>query len=244
MPTATASEPQPPPTPTFEFPTLAPTATEGRTLPTTEAPAPLAGTGEVLYQTSFEAAGSWPIGQVSVGTISLANGSLAVVLPRSGLQRLIRSPTPPTENFVLDVMVRTEICQGTDEFGIAFWLTPEEDYMQFTITCEGGVRLRRVLGGERRAWVPFIEQEAAVLAGAPAQNRLTVRAQGDGFRLYVNGFPVLDGVEPSLPTGGTGLAVISGGDQGQTTVLFDSYTLYQLEPPVTPSPAGTEPTDG
>jgi hypothetical protein len=169
---------------------------------------------------------------------------LAVVLPRAGLQRLIRSPAPPTENFVLDVIVRTEICQGTDEFGIAFWLTPEEDYMQFTITCEGGVRLRRVLGGERRAWVPFTEREPAVLAGAPAQNRLTVRAQGDSFRLYVNGFQVLDGIEPSLPNSGSGLVVMSAGDQGQTTVLFDAYTLYQLEPQATPSPAGTEPNDG
>ena len=243
-PTATATNPPPTPTPTFEFPTLAPTPTEGRDAPTPEAAEPLAGAGEILYQSEFDTAADWPLGRDSLGAVSLSNDGLSVVLPRPGLQRLVRSPAPLANNFILDVELRAEVCQGEDEFGVAFWLTPEGNHMRFTITCQGGVRLRRVLGEEQRAWVPFIERVPAVLPGAPAENRLTVRAQGNRFQLYVNGFPVLSGTEPSLPAGGSGLAVASSANQGQTTVIFDSFTIYQLDPAATPTPGRTETPDG
>ncbi|MFP3854888.1 MAG: hypothetical protein ACLFWD_11410 [Anaerolineales bacterium] len=243
-PTATATNPPPSPTPTFEFPTLAPTATEGRDAPTPDAPEPLAGAGDVLYQSEFDTAGDWPLGRDSLGAVSLSNGGLSVVMPRPGLQRLVESPAPSANNFILDVEFRAEICQGEDEFGVAFWLTPEGNHMRFTITCQGGVRLRRVLGGERQAWVPFMERVPAVLPGAPAENRLTVRAQGNRFQLYVNGFHILSGTETALPPGGSGLAVASSANQGQTTVIFDSFILYHLDPAATPTPGKTETPDG
>ncbi len=242
--TPTATEPPATPTATFEFPTLAPTPTEGRTLPTPEVASPLAGAGEIIYQTEFEEAGQWPIGQDSLGTVSLGDGTLAAVVPRPGLGRLIRSPAPVQDDFILDVVLRTEVCQATDEFGVAFWLTPDGDHMRFTLTCQGGVRLRRVLGDERRAWVPFSEREPAVLAGAPAENRLTVRAEGDDFRLYVNGFQVIAGTEPTLPAGGSGLVISSSAESSQTTVLFESFTLYALNSQLTPAATESEPFDG
>lgn len=238
-PTATATEPPPTPSPTVEFPTLVPTPTEGRTLPTAEAPEPLAGAGDILYQTEFDSAGQWPLGQDSLGTVSLSGEALALVLPGPSLGRLIPSPAPLASSFILDVVLQAEVCQGTDEFGLAFLLSAEGDHMRFTITCEGGYRIRRVLGSDRRAWVPFTEREPAVLPGAPAENRLTVRSQGSQFRLYINGFQVHAGSEPSLNGGGAGLVAASSADSSQMTVLFKSFTLYELQ-----APAGTESTDG
>lgn len=241
--TAPTQTPQAP-TATVEFPTLAPTATEGRDLPTAEAPEPLAGAGDILYQADFSSASDWPLGQDSFGTVSLSGDSLSVVIPQPSLSRLIRSPAPPATNFILDVELRSEVCRGTDEFGLAFLLSPDGDHMRFTVTCEGGFRLRRIIGNDRRAWVPFVEREPAILPSAPAENRLTVRIQGSSFRLYVNGFQVLSGSEPSLSVGGTGLVASSSPSSRQLTVLFESFRVYELEPTTAPVPTGTEPPDG
>lgn len=241
-PVATAPQPTatlipPSPTPTILFPTIGPTSTE--TIITQEPPPnPLADAGAVLYATEFSDAAGWQLGRDSLGATSLIDETLSLVVPRPGLTRIARSPAPVVDSsFILDASLRSEVCVGNDEYGLVFRLGQEGDHLRFTVTCQGGVRLRRVLKGASRALVPFVATDPAVMAGAPARNRLTVRALGDDLRLFVNDVEVLRARAPTLPPGGFGLVVASEGAQGQTTVTVDSFTLYQL--PLAPSASAT-----
>lgn len=238
----TASPIPPTATVTIQFPTIAPTATELILTPVPR-PQPLADTSRVLYATDFTDPEGWGLERDSFGAVSHINDTLSLVVSRPGMTRIVRSPAATTElSFVLDAELRSEVCGSDDEYGLVFRLGQEGDHLRFTVTCGGGVRLRRVVGGASRALVPFIPEDPAVVAGAPARNRLTVRALGDDLRLYVNGIQVIRAGAPALPPGGFGLVVTSAARQGQTTVTVDSFRLLQLEetPSTTPNATATE----
>ncbi|HEX9797276.1 MAG TPA: hypothetical protein VGA52_09820 [Anaerolineales bacterium] len=227
MPTATPSPLPPTPTATIPFPTIPPTATEGLAR-TASPPVPaLEGTGDLLYQTEFADAEGWALGRDAFGVVSLLDGGLSIVLPQPNGSRVSRSPAPLARDVVIDTTVRAEVCQGDSEFGLVFRLTPEGDQLRFTITCDGGLRLRRVTSGIARALIPFRQTEPAVIAGAPAENRLTVRASGDELFLYVNQVLVLQAADTFPLVGGVGLVAASG-VSGQTTVLFQDLSVWAL----------------
>jgi len=199
---------------------------------------PLEGAGDLLYGTDFEQADGWSLGRDAFGVVSLLDGALAIVLPQPSLSRVTRSPAPAARDVVIDSLIQAAVCQGSSEFGLAFRLTPEGDHLRFTITCDGGLRLRRVTSGVSSALIPFREREPAVMAGAPAENRLTVRASGNQLLLYVNNSLVLQTVDATPLVGGVGLAAASG-TQGQTTVLFLELNVWSLPEPIPPTePAG------
>jgi hypothetical protein len=228
-PTATATSLPPTLTATFPFPTLKPTATELGAATQTPAPGPLDQAGDLRYQADFSEPDGWPLGQDSMGAVSLIGGSLSVVLPRAGLARAIRSPAPPQADFILDVQVHTELCQGDDEYGLLFRQTSDDDYLRFTLTCRGGIRLRRVRDGSPRALVPFDDRNPAVTPGAPADNRVTLRALGPELAFYVNGAPVMVANDPLPHAGFFGVFVASSSKSSQTTVLFDHWSLYDWQ---------------
>ncbi|MGA9531240.1 MAG: hypothetical protein WBR18_00840 [Anaerolineales bacterium] len=230
QPTPTPSPLPPTITATFPFPTLAPTATEQGLATPTQPPGVLESAGDIVYQTDFSQAGKWPLGQDSAGAVSLFEEFLSVVLPRAFLTREIRSPAPARADFILDVQTQTEVCRGLDEYGVVFRQIDEVGSLRFTLTCQGGIRLRRTQGSSSRALVPFEDQVLAVNPGAPADNRITVRARGPDLDLYVNGALVLQASDPEPNSGFSGLIVISAADSTQTTVLFDDLTLYDWEP--------------
>lgn len=237
QPTPTLTPIPPTVTATFPFPTLAPTATEIGVATPLPPPGPLETAGEVVYQTDFSAADDWPLGQDSIGAVSLIEGSLSVVLPGPGFTRLVSSPAPARMDFILDVDVRTAVCRGIDEYGVVFRQTDDGGALRFTLTCQGGMRLRRTTTGSSRAVVPFQEREAAVNPGAPADNRLTVRAHGSDLDFYLNGAQVLQASDAQPQAGTFALIVTSASDSPQTTVLFEDFTLYDWELQSTP-PAG------
>lgn len=238
-PTATVSPP-PTITPTFPFPTLAPSPTE--VPPSSPVPPPDvdAGSGQTVYETSFDEAGDWPMGQDALGTTSLLEGSLSVVVSAPRSTRTVASPAPPQRDLVLQSTFSPQLCSSDDEYGLYFRRTPDDTYLRFTVTCSGAVRARRVTADGPRAVVPFLEGHPAVIPGAPARNRLAVRALGGIVRLYVNQVQVLTFTDPTPLAGHSGVVVTSDGD-GQTTLLVADYTLSNLAP--TPTAEATEPTE-
>ncbi|MDX1601354.1 MAG: hypothetical protein R3191_07570 [Anaerolineales bacterium] len=238
-PTATAA-PSPTITPTVPFPTLAPSPTE--VPPSSPVPPPevAAGSGQTVYETSFDHAGDWPLGQDALGTTSLLEGSLSVVVSAPQSTRTVASPAPPQRDLVLQATFTPQLCSPDDEYGLYFRRTPDDTYLRFTVTCSGAVRARRVTADGPRAVVPFLEEHPAVIPGAPARNRLAVRALGDTVRLYVNEVQVLTFTDPTPLPGHSGVVVTSDRD-GQTTLFVADYTLSDLAP--TPTAEATQPTE-
>lgn len=240
-PTSTATA-VPSATATFPFPTLIPTATELPPSTLAPPPEPDAGLGTELYKTGFENAADWPLGRDSLGATSLLDGQLSIVVTNPHTTRIVSSPAPAARDFVLQASFTAQLCAGQDEYGLVFRRNDDGEHLRFTITCEGGVRARRVSAAGPRALVPFVERHPAVMAGAPARNRLAVRAFGSQVLLYVNGAQVL-AITDAQAIAGTSGAVVTADDDGQATLLLDEYTLHELAP--TPTAASTtEAPDG
>jgi hypothetical protein len=233
-PTPTPSPLPPTATATIPFPTAAPTITATPPPSMTPTQDPRQALGPVIYATDFNDAGAWPLGRDVYGVTSLESGQLTVVVNRPNQLRTIMSPVGPLGDFYVEVALHTSLCQTGDEFGLVFRVNPIGEQYRLTITCDGGLRLRRVLAGAARGLVPFIDSEPAVMPHAPADNVLAILARGPDLEIFVNGVSVLSAHDVALPVGKIGF-IVSAGAGGQTTVSFDDFEIRSLNPEV-PTP--------
>ncbi len=230
------------PTPTVPFPTAPPTITETPSPTLTATPDIRQSFGSQLYATDFGTAQGWQVSRDAYGVTSLDDGQLSVVVNQPNALRTLLSPVAPVADFYAEASLHTALCQNDDEFGMVFRVNPLEEQYRFTLTCDGGVRLRRVLVGSSRAVLPFESVNQAVMPHAPADNILAVLARGPDFELFVNGVSVLQAHDVALPVGKIGL-IASSGKGGQTTITFDSFSVWSLLPK-SPSPTPTMESDG
>jgi hypothetical protein len=97
--------------------------------------------------------------------------------------------------------------------------------------------LVRVLSGESRSLIlpsafPFIR------SGPMSTNRLSLKATGDTFQFWINGFEVFSSRDIRLVEGAVGLFARS--NQGnQATISFDNFILREVLHTATPEATGT-----
>jgi len=231
-PTATpALSPQPSRPPPFPTPLASATPTP----PPSPTPTPdiSTGLGEVLFQDDFAQDRGWTLRAGQGGAVSLLPGRLVVAVHNPGAMLFSLSPAPATADFYLEAELRTELCGQEDEFGLMVRVRPNLDHYLFSLTCDGQARVSRFVAGQEAALVPLTRTGAA-LPGAPAVNRLAVLARGDQFYFLVNEVEVFGLREPSLFSGGFGLAARSRRSP-QVTVSLLSFSLRALRPAATPT---------
>ncbi len=132
---------------------------------------------------------------------------------------------------MVEIEVRSEICENGDEYGLIVRVggggSPTQDsHYRFLITCEGAIRASRFLSGAEAPILP-ITPSAAVLAGAPAVNRIGVSAIGDVFRFFVNDMQVVQLEDGEIPSGKIGL-MVRARRGAQTTISFDDFRVWDL----------------
>lgn len=227
-PTSTAPPPSLTPSPTFDFPTPRPsqTATLPAT-PTSSLPA-IEEFGEPIYDSDFTTGSGWNLGSDVFGATSVIGGSLSLVVSQPNSLRLAISPAAPVANFYAEVVMRSPVCDGEDEFGLVFRHQPEGNHYRVTLTCQGGIRIRRALGNSSRGLVPFLENSPVVFAGPLAENKLAVLASGRAFQIFVNDVEVLTARDAEFPVGRVGV-VAESDVAGQTTVTFERIAIYELQ---------------
>ncbi len=196
----------------------------------------MAGLGPASLRDDFSQNLGWELGEKGSGGVSLVGERLAIAVRQAFAFILAPSPARESSDFLLEVTMRPDLCRGDDEFGVAFRVTSLGEYYLFTLTCDGGARVRRVLQDASRALVPFTSS-LAIFPGPLAENRLAVLAEGADFRYFVNGVEIFSARDLALASGGVGLYVRTGRG-GQTTVLFDNLILRPILP--TPTPTSTE----
>jgi hypothetical protein len=231
------------PTATLSFPTLVPTPTEGAAQPPDPITFPLTEAGRPTYSADFGRVRDWEEANDALGAVSYLGNTLSIVVPLPGTTRYVPSPAEEKQDFLLDASLGAVLCSGDDEYGVAFRYTPEADYLRFTVTCQGGIRLRQVRAGSSRAVVPFLETSQAARPGAPVSNRFTVVAHGQEISLWLNGSFLFQVQDPAPAAGGLGLVVSSSQRTPHTTVQVHAFSVY---PPVvvpTAIPSPTESSD-
>ncbi|MEX0787956.1 MAG: hypothetical protein WD906_09575 [Anaerolineales bacterium] len=216
------------PSATIAFPTFAPTTTLTPAPTLSPTPDVLSNLGPILFADDFSVNRGWPLGEAATGGTSLQNDRLVVAVRESRQFRIADRDEPTLVDFYAEVQMGTELCSLGDEFGILFRMNDLGEHYRYTLSCEGTIRVRRVLLDGSRALVSP-EVNPAAFPGAPALNQIGVWALADRFRLFVNGVEILQARDGSLASGHLGFYVRAGRD-GQTTVSFDDLLVRAMVP--------------
>jgi len=189
------------------------------------------GLGVPLFEDNFEFDTGWDQGAAPRGAVSRLDNRLVISVqgPSTTLSSL--SPIESIADFMVEIEVRSEICENGDEFGLIVRVggagSPTQDsHYRFLITCDGAIRASRFLSGAEAPILP-ITPSADVLAGAPAVNRIGVSAIGDSFRFFVNDMQVFQLNDGEIPAGRIGV-IVRARQGAQTTISFDDFRVWDL----------------
>jgi len=228
IPPTPTSTPAPSETPTPTIVWFPPTATR-TPVPREEPTATLEmrpNIGEVIFEDDFSSAVAWQLGQSRQGTIALGQDELtiAIIEPRAYLFS-IRSE-PMFGNFYAEITASPNLCAGLDEYGLLFRLSSIGSFYRYSLSCDGQVRLDRVVGGTAGSPQPWLVS-ASVPRGAPSSSRLGVWAVGRELRFFINDefqFSVFDSYHIS---GALGVFARSAGENA-VTVSFSDLKVYKI----------------
>jgi hypothetical protein len=224
-----------PPTAT-EPPTLIPsteTTTPTATAPATTTPTPIAGDprtalGQPAWRDTFSSATGWNIGEDSFTKAEVDDGQF--VLTGRTTADGWRVTWPEVESAYLESTIRTETCQGSDEYGL-FFRVPDihnagEGYL-FGFTCDGRYFLR-TWDGENMDSLVGATASSAIQAGSDKTNRIGVWAEDDEFSLYANGTFLVKIQDETFPDEG-GFGFFIGARQTEEfTVRSDEIAYWNL----------------
>jgi hypothetical protein len=182
--------------------------------------------GNVIFEDDFSSSGAWQLGESPRGTVALGIGELTIALvePRVYLSSTRTEPT--FGNFYVEITTSPSLCSGLDEYGLLFRVRSQGDFYRYSLSCDGQVRLDRVVGGTGGSPQPWLVS-ASVPRGAPSSSRLGVWAVGKELRFFINDefqFAVSD---PYHSSGLLGVFARSAGDNA-VTVSFSDLKVYQI----------------
>ena len=165
-----------PPTPTKTLvPQAAPTATaEMRP-----------GVGNLIFEDSFGSPGAWLLGQTQNGTMAMGQNELTIAIVEPGAYLFSTRTEPSFGNFYAEITASPNLCAGLDEYGLLFRVRSIGDFYRYSLSCDGQVRLDRVVGGTAGSPQPWMVS-ASVPRGAPSSSRLGVWAVGRELRFFIN----------------------------------------------------------
>lgn len=233
---ASAITPEPRPTvtvtpvfsqpPGFVFPTVSPSEIIPPA-PTASATAdPFEGLGEVLFEDDFARNLGWDLIVDEIGATSNQRQRLVLTLRQPQGFRFVLVPFKPPRRFFLEFDVVQEICQDADAFGLMLRLNPSFEHYRISITCQGVVRISRVLLGESRSLIPDTSP-SAILPGPLVNNHFSLWADDKTLRLWINGREVFNIDENILMSGNIALFVRSR-TGNLVTVAFDNMQIRAL----------------
>ncbi|MBN1667147.1 MAG: hypothetical protein JW862_08655, partial [Anaerolineales bacterium] len=184
--------------------------------------------GAVLFKDTFDNTSLWSRELSQRGTISLAGKELSIVLvePRAYLAS-VRSE-PDLSNYYAEITASPSLCRGQDEYGLLFHYQSQVDFYRFSLSCNGQLRLDRLVGGTAASPQPWLPS-AMVPSAAPSQTKLGVWVQGETMRFYLNGELQFEAQDAYLRHGRFGVFARSAGETA-VTISFSDLQVYQIEP--------------
>ena len=227
-PTATPVPPTPtliptviwfPPTPTFTpYPTL-------ELLPTEDL---RPGISELLYQDDFSDSTAWSLSTAPAGSVALGLYELTIAIGAKETYLYSLRQDWLLSDFYLELTASPSMCRDLDEYGLLLRVSPELDFYRFSLSCNGQVRLDRIVRGAASSPQPWM-LSGAVPPGAPSTVRLGVWALGSELRFFVNDRYQFTVNDPMLVSGGVGVFARSTIDW-PVTVNFSDLAIYTLNP--------------
>lgn len=223
LPTPTATQsPANTSTPTATVIWFPPTATP-TSLPTiqvTPTPDLRPDLGDILLQDNFSSGDHWSLGQTAASSIALGVNELSIVLSEPRAYAFSMRDQPVLSNFYAEITASPTLCQDRDEYGLLLRMTSPSDFYRFALSCDGQVRLDRLVAGQASSPQPWM-QSGSVPPGAPSISRLAVWVYDKEMRFFINDTYQFTVKDPLLPSGNLGVFARSAGENAVTVSFSD-----------------------
>jgi hypothetical protein len=182
--------------------------------------------GEVLLTDDFSTPDSWLLGKSSASSAALGKNELTIAISEPGAYQFSVRQTPVLNDFYAEITASPTLCRGKDEYGLLIRMASSGDFYRFSLSCDGQVRMDRVVGGTASSPQPWT-LSGSVPPGAPSSSRLAVWAEGKEMRFFVNDEYQFTVNDPLLPAGNLGVFARSAG-QLDVTVSFTDLIVYDI----------------
>jgi hypothetical protein len=214
-------------TPTVDWFPATPTPTSMPTLAITQTPESSPKLGDVIFEDDFSDPESWDLGHSAVGNVSLGLNEITIAIAEpQAYQDSIRQE-PVLSDYFIEVKTMPTLCQGEDQYGLILRMSSPNDFYRYAISCDGRVRLDRVISGTATSPQPWL-QNTSIPPGALITSRLGAWLEGDELRFFINDQLQFTVKDPSLVSGNIGLFARS---QGETAVTVNFSDLVVREIP-------------
>jgi len=130
-------------------------------------------------------------------------------------------------DFYVEITARTNLCVGKDEYGLMFRAARNVSYYRYSLSCDGEVRLDRILNGvafSPQDWLP----SASVPTAAPGESRLGVWAKNSELHFFINGDYQFSVIDDQIALGSFGVFARSVGENA-VTVSFTDLIVRDIE---------------
>ncbi len=184
--------------------------------------------GDILLEDDFSEAKLWQLSQSDTGSIALGKNELTIAIGETNATLSTFREEPQLTNFYLEITASPSMCRGLDEYGVLIRVSSSMDFYRFSLSCDGQVRLDRVINGQASSPQPWM-LSGAVPPGAPSHAKLGIAAVDSKLDFYVNDEYQFSVKDPSLPSGGIGLFARSTNKMA-VTVNFTNLVIYQILP--------------
>jgi hypothetical protein len=182
--------------------------------------------GELIFSDDFSEPAGWTLGTLSSGTIALGLDELTIAISEPGAYLNSIRQEPTLSDFYLEVTTNPTLCRGEDQYGLLLRTSSPNDFYRYSLSCDGRIRLDRIVGGIASTPQPWTISNAAP-PGAPISSRLGVWAKGKELRFFVNDQYQFTVIDPLIPAGLLGLFTWSAGDTA-VTVNFSDLVVHQI----------------
>lgn len=182
--------------------------------------------GEVILQDDFAEGDSWTLGRTSSGSAALGLNELTIAIAEPGAYAYSVRQNPILGDFYAEITTTPTLCRGEDEYGLLIRMSSPGDFYRYSLSCDGRVRLDRIVGGTASSPQPWL-LSGAVPPGAPSVSRLGVWALGKEMRFFINEHHQFTVEDPLIPVGNIGVFARSAGDTA-VTVNFSDLVIRQI----------------
>lgn len=184
--------------------------------------------GEIILSDDFSSADSWTLGKTSSGSAALGKNELTIAIHEPGAYEYSLRQAPALNDFYAEITASPTLCRGLDEYGLLLRAASSGDFYRFSLSCDGQVRLDKVVGGTASSPQPWTFSPV-VPPGAPSISRLAVWARGREMRFFINDIHQFTVSDPVLPAGNLGVFARSGGETA-VTVSFSDLVVRAINP--------------
>ena len=218
FPTATETVVWFPPTSTPPPPTEAPTPT----------PLLLPELGDVTFRDTFSSGEEWTLPLNSRGQINVSGGELNVIINEPSTYLRGYRQKPDLTTFFAQITASPNLCAGRDEYGLLFRVQGGETYYRFALSCDGRVRLEKIIAGSVFTLQPWM-RSASVAIGAPSESTLQVLADNQEIRLFIDGALQFSVKDSEIQRGSLGVFARSTGETALTVSFSDLVVREVIE---------------